>query len=81
MIEILANTKIYGNYQTAIPKELRKKFNIDKNTIIEWGVDESGKPIVNFRQKITLDDVAGMVKKENDVKGDWNIDKGVYLNE
>lgn len=29
-MEVLANTKVYNNYQTAIPKEMREKFNIDK---------------------------------------------------
>lgn len=79
MIDILANTKMYKNKQTIIPSEVRDKFNVDEETIIEWGVNESGKPTINFRRKVTLKDVAGMVKKENDVEGDWNIDKGVYL--
>ncbi len=81
MIDILANTKMYKNKQTIIPSEIREKFDVDEDTIIEWGVDEHGDPKINFRKKITLKDVAGMIKKENDVEGDWNIDKGVYLNE
>lgn len=81
MIDILANTKMYRNKQTIIPSEVRDRFNVDEDTIIEWGVNESGKPTINFRKKVTLKDVAGMVKKENDVKGDWNIDKGVYSDE
>ncbi len=78
MIDILANTKMYRNKQTIIPSEVRDRFNVDNDTIIEWGVDESGNPTINFRKKVRLNDVAGMVKKENDVRGDWNIDKGVY---
>lgn len=35
MIMVLAISKIYGNYQTSIPKEIRKKCNINKNYIIE----------------------------------------------
>ena len=72
---------MYKNKQTIIPSEVRDKFNVDENTIIEWGVNESGNPTINFRKKVTLKDVAGMVKKENDTEGDWNIDKGVYLDE
>lgn len=79
MIDILANTKMYKNKQTIIPSEIRDRFNIDEDTIIEWGVDEFGDPKINFRRKVTLKDVAGMIKKENDVEGEWNIDKGVYL--
>lgn len=81
MIDILANTKMYKNKQTIIPSEVREKFDVDENTIIEWGVDENGNPKINFRKKVTLNDVAGMIKKENDVAEDWDIDKGVYLNE
>ncbi|MBE6503176.1 MAG: hypothetical protein E7Z76_02640 [Methanobrevibacter sp.] len=81
MIDILANTKMYKNKQTIIPSEIREKFDVDENTIIEWGVDEHGKPQINFRKKITLKDVAGMIKKEDDVEGNWDIDKGVYFNE
>lgn len=81
MIDILANTKMYKNKQTIIPSEVREKFDVDENTIIEWGVDENGDPKINFRKKVTLNDVAGMIKKENDVAEDWDIDKGVYLNE
>ena len=81
MIDILANTKMYKNKQTIIPSEIREKFDVDEDTIIEWGVDEHGDPKINFRKKITLKDVAGMIKKEDDVVGNWDIDKGVYLNE
>lgn len=55
---------MYKNKQTIIPSEIREKFDVDENTIIEWGVDEHGKPQINFRKKITLKDVAGMIKKK-----------------
>lgn len=80
MTDVLANTKIYKNYQTVIPKEIRKQFNVTDNTIIEWSII-NGEPSIRFRQKVTLNDVKGMVKKENDAPGDWNIKQGVYLNE
>lgn len=60
-MEVLANTKVYNNYQTAIPKEMREKFNIDKETVIEWGVDDKGEPQIKFRKKVTVDDVLGMI--------------------
>lgn len=47
---ILATSKIYGNYQTSIPKEFIKFFNVDKDSVLEWGVDD-GKPTINFRKK------------------------------
>lgn len=61
-MKILANTKIYKNYQTAIPKEFRQQFDIDEDTIIEWGIDEEGRPQINFRKKVTLDDVIGIIE-------------------
>lgn len=51
MIDILANTKMYKNKQTIIPSQIRDKFDVDENTIIEWGVDEFGEPKINFRKK------------------------------
>lgn len=81
MIDFLAYSKIDDNNQTVIPREIRDRFDVDENTIVEWGVGENEEPRINFRKKVTLDDVIGIVKKEDDVKGDWNIDKEVYLNE
>lgn len=80
MTEILANSKMYKNFQTVIPKEVRKEYNITDNTIIEW-IKDNNELKVNFRKKVTLEDVAGMIKKEDDVEDDWDIDRGVYLNE
>ncbi|MBQ6218645.1 MAG: hypothetical protein IJJ47_02825 [Methanosphaera sp.] len=81
MTEILANSKMYKNFQTVIPKEVRKEYNITDNTIIEWIKKDNNELKVNFRKKVTLEDVAGMIKKEDDVEDDWGIDRGVYLNE
>ena len=38
------------------------KFDIDEDTIIEWGIDEEGRPQINFRKKVTLDDVIGIIE-------------------
>ena len=55
-------TKIYGNYQTAIPSEIRKKLNITKDYVIEWSIDENGKPEIEFRKRVKLEDIRGSVK-------------------
>ena len=55
-------TKIYGNYQTAIPSEIRKKLNIGKDDLIEWSIDEEGNPQISFRKKMKLEDIKGCVK-------------------
>ena len=59
---LLAETKIYKNFQTAIPKEIRKRFDIDKNTVVEWFVNEKGETEVKFRKKRTLEDMEGIIK-------------------
>ena len=59
---ILANTKINKEFQTVIPEEIRKQFNIEKDTIIEWGIDEDEKPKINFRKKVNLEDVIGIIE-------------------
>lgn len=51
MINILATTKMTKNNQTIIPAEIREKFDIGEDTIIEWGADENGDPKINFRKK------------------------------
>ena len=81
MNEILANSNIYKNYQTVIPKNVRKEFNVTEDTIVEWIKNEEGELNIKFRKKVTLKDVDGMIKKEDDIEGDWNIDRGVSLNE
>ena len=51
---ILATSKIQSNYQTTIPKEIRKNYDIDNDTIVEWAINEKGNPEINFRKKETL---------------------------
>ena len=61
---IVSHTKIYKNFQTSIPKEVRETFGVTKDTIVEWGIDENGKPEVNFRKKVTVDDIIGLIKTD-----------------
>lgn len=61
---IVGNTKVYKNFQTSIPKEVRETFGVDKDTIVEWGIDENGKPEVNFRKKVNVDDIIGLIKTD-----------------
>lgn len=80
---VLASSKLYGNDELHLPKIIKeefKKFDIDENTIFEWDIKDN-EIILTPRKKVTLNDVIGMVKKEDEVSDDWDIDKGVYLNE
>lgn len=74
----IATTKIYKNFQTSIPKEMREAFNINEKTIVEWGINEKGEPEVNFRNKVELKDIIGMVKTE-EVTDSVKLKREIYL--
>ncbi|MBQ2651947.1 MAG: hypothetical protein IJF83_00175 [Methanobrevibacter sp.] len=75
---MIANTKIYKNFQTSIPKEVREAFDINDDTIVEWGITDDGRPEVNFRNKVKLEDIIGIVKTE-EVTNSVELKKEVYL--
>ncbi len=41
-------TKIYDKFQTVIPLEIRKEFNLDKSYKVEWKINENGKVELDF---------------------------------
>ena len=61
---ILATSKIQSNYQTTIPKEIRKNYDIDNDTVVEWAINEKGNPEINFRKKRRFKDLVGAFKTE-----------------
>ena len=74
---IVAKTKLYENRQTAIPSEIRKKFGVDENTIIEWGIDENDQPTIRFRKKINLKDLEGAFDLGYETNA-VELEKGLY---
>ena len=62
MVNVLATSKVQINYQTTIPKEIRKNFEVDNNTVIEWSINKKGKPELNFRRKRNLKELKGIIK-------------------
>ncbi len=52
-------TSIYDKFQTVIPSEIRKHYNLDKNYIIKWSINESGKTELDFIKKIPIKDMIG----------------------
>ena len=61
---ILATSKIQSNYQTTIPTEIRKNYDIDNNTVVEWAINENGNPEINFRKKRNFKDLVGAFKSD-----------------
>ena len=62
MDTILATTKLYRNNQTAVPSIIRDKFDVDVDTIIEWGINEKNEPVIKFRKKRNIEDIIGLVQ-------------------
>lgn len=56
---MIAKTNIYNRFQTVIPKEIRKKLDINKEQIIEWDINDKGKVELTFRNKLTTKDMIG----------------------
>ncbi|MBQ6511879.1 type II toxin-antitoxin system PrlF family antitoxin [Methanobrevibacter sp.] len=52
-------TSIYDKFQTVIPAEIRKEFNLDKSYKIEWNINENGKVELEFIKELSLDDMVG----------------------
>lgn len=61
---ILATSKIQSNYQTTIPKEIRKNYDIDDDTVVEWSINNNGNPEINFRKKRNFKDLVGAFKSD-----------------
>lgn len=61
---ILATSKIQSNYQTTIPKEIRKNYDIDNETVVEWFINKNGNPEINFRKKRNFKNLAGAFKTD-----------------
>ncbi|MGL4669549.1 MAG: AbrB/MazE/SpoVT family DNA-binding domain-containing protein [Methanobacteriaceae archaeon] len=56
------NTKLYSNNQTVVPSEIRKKFHLKADDIIEWNIKEDKKAELTFRKKLTDQDMIGIIK-------------------
>lgn len=59
---MVIETKVYEGNQTTIPAEFRKRHNIKPNDIVEWKEDRNGNIYVNFRKKVNVEDVMGIIK-------------------
>jgi len=55
-----STTKISKGFQTVVPSEIRKKFDVGPGDVLEWKSTENGAEI-RFRKKVTIDDIFGMV--------------------
>ena len=62
MANLLATSKIQSNYQTTIPKEIRKNFDVEKGMVVEWSINEKGRAEIFFRRKRDIRELKGLIK-------------------
>lgn len=74
---ILATSKIQSNYQTTIPKEIRKNYDIDNETVVEWFINKNGNPEINFRKKRNFKNLAGAFKTDEKANA-VELKRGLY---
>lgn len=59
-------TSIYDKFQTVIPADIRKKFDLDKSYKIKWKINEKGNVELEFFKELHLEDMIGKyTSKEN----------------
>ena len=73
---MLSETKISSKYQTVVPSQVRKDYDIEPGDILEW--EESGKTIVlKVRKRTTLSDIKGLISVGgNAVKSKKRLQRG-----
>lgn len=74
---ILATSKIQSNYQTTIPKEIRKNYDIDNETVVEWFINKNGNHEINFRKKRNFKNLAGAFKTDEKTNA-VELKRGLY---
>jgi len=60
-------TKIYDKFQTVIPSEIRKEFNLDKSYKVEWKINDKGKVELDFIKELSLDDMVGRYEAQEKI--------------
>lgn len=60
-------TSIYDKFQTVIPVEIRKQFDLDKSYKIEWKINDDGIVELEFFKELNLDDMVGKYKSNEDI--------------
>lgn len=79
---MIPTTKISKSFQTVVPAEIRKKYNVKQEDIIEW-IDGDDGIKINIRKKITDEDILGSLTgnfKYNSVELKKMRNKGIKIN-
>ncbi|AMK15221.1 hypothetical protein [Methanobrevibacter olleyae] len=79
MDNIIATTRLYKNYQLAIPKAIRNQFKdlSADDTIVDWSINENNEIIIKPRKKVCLDDVLGIIE-DDDLRDAVELKRSLY---
>ncbi len=56
-------TKISKDFQTVVPSDIRKKFDLSPGDILVWKTTNNGANII-FRKKVNIEDIFGIVEDQ-----------------
>jgi AbrB family looped-hinge helix DNA binding protein len=62
---MILETKVYDGNQTTIPPEIRNKFNIKPNDVVEWLLCENEDIKIRFKEKNTIEGLIGKYSSNN----------------
>ncbi|WP_409199323.1 AbrB/MazE/SpoVT family DNA-binding domain-containing protein [Methanobrevibacter sp. DSM 116169] len=74
----MISTKVYKGYQTVIPAEIRKEFDIEKGDILEWNTNNKDEISFKVRKKRQFKDIRGIIKL-NETTNAVQLKKELYL--
>lgn len=60
---MISKTRISRGFQTVVPADVRKKFQVGPGDLLEWEVTDDGVQ-VHFRKKLSLRDITGIGDEE-----------------
>lgn len=60
-------TEISDKFQTVIPSEIRKHYNLSKDHIIKWSINESGKTELDFIKIMPIEDMIGRYRAKRPI--------------
>ena len=71
-------TKVYQGNQTTIPSSIRKKYDVEPDDIVDWILHDDGKITIEFRKKVSVNELIGIGKTEDDTEETKDDKRGLY---
>ena len=74
---MMIDTKLYNNNQTTVPAEIRNAHSLQADDIIEWVLSDDNTVHMNFRKKVTLNEMKGAGKTSKNTNA-LELEKELY---